>query len=635
MECTGTHYIYIYISISIYIYIYICIIYIYILRIHFGSSAQLRLIPGILGIADSFNHALHFVVVAMIDAEQLRAGVVAALTSYLPYLATLSIGGLRADLETHLGLEPNSLLARKDEVQTILKQELKNIVSKPQQTQQGEEPSRKEHKKESEEDCEGTQNRCGKKRTQNFLEDKKVKKAKKDAASSHEAKHPPKETEPPHKKDKDQKNKKVKKAKKDAASSHEAKHPPKETEPPHKKDKDQKDKKVKKAKKDAASSHEAKHPPKETEPPAPVTLPEPESEALLATPEPAEAPLDDPMDDPMVVEAVEAAAAMEEAEAEAAAAAVDVAPTEAQVLALRNRTSGWALSGAEDGCLRLWNLHRDSCDRVLEGHVGAVVALVVNWDEMQAVSGAEDGARLWDLRQGGCQKAYACVEEDGAEGGCTAVAVDWNSTSTRVLGGCGDGKLRLWSMRSGELQKHVAAHPGGVWALQVNWKTQRAASGGDDLLKIWNLENWSCLQKIDGHLGGITCLAYDWHENRALVGAGGKSLRLWRTNERAAKLLVGHQDLVSVVFADWGDDVAITAGWDAQLRLWNLKKETVTSHVDCKFGRVRSMAADMEQMQAICGSSNGCLHHLDLKTGEELRLMEGHVGGVTAVQARL
>ena len=558
-------YIYIYIYIHIYIYIYICIIYIYILRIHFGSSAQLRLIPGILGIADSFNHALHFVVVAMIDAEQLRAGVVAVLTSYLPYLAKVSIGGSRADLETHLGLEPNSLLARKDEVQTILKQELKNIVSKPQQTQQGEEPSRKEHKKESEEDCEGTQNRCGKKRTQNFLEDKKVKKAKKDAASSHEAKHPPKETEPP----------------------------------------------------------------------APVTLPEPESEALLATPEPAEAPLDDPMDDPMVVEAVEAAAAMEEAEAEAAAAAVDVAPTEAQVLALRNRTSGWALSGAEDGCLRLWNLHRDSCDRVLEGHVGAVVALVVNWDEMQAVSGAEDGARLWDLRQGGCQKAYACVEEDGAEGGCTAVAVDWNSTSTRVLGGCGDGKLRLWSMRSGELQKHVAAHPGGVWALQVNWKTQRAASGGDDLLKIWNLENWSCLQKIDGHLGGITCLAYDWHENRALVGAGGKSLRLWRTNERAAKLLVGHQDLVSVVFADWGDDVAITAGWDAQLRLWNLKKETVTSHVDCKFGRVRSMAADMEQMQAICGSSNGCLHHLDLKTGEELRLMEGHVGGVTAVQARL
>ena len=557
--------IYIYIYLYPYIYIYICIIYIYILRIHFGSSAQLRLIPGILGIADSFNHALHFVVVAMIDAEQLRAGVVAALTSYLPYLATLSIGGLRADLETHLGLEPNSLLARKDEVQTILKQELKNIVSKPQQTQQGEEPSRKEHKKESEEDCEGTQNRCGKKRTQNFLEDKKVKKAKKDAASSHEAKHPPKEIEPP----------------------------------------------------------------------APVTLPEPESEALLATPEPAEAPLDDPMDDPMVVEAVEAAAAMEEAEAEAAAAAVDVAPTEAQVLALRNRTSGWALSGAEDGCLRLWDLHRDSCDRVLEGHVGAVVALVVNWDEMQAVSGAEDGARLWDLRQGGCQKAYACVEEDGAEGGCTAVAVDWNSTSTRVLGGCGDGKLRLWSMRSGELQKHVAAHPGGVWALQVNWKTQRAASGGDDLLKIWNLENWSCLQKIDGHLGGITCLAYDWHENRALVGAGGKSLRLWRTNERAAKLLVGHQDLVSVVFADWGDDVAITAGWDAQLRLWNLKKETVTSHVDCKFGRVRSMAADMEQMQAICGSSNGCLHHLDLKTGEELRLMEGHVGGVTAVQARL
>lgn len=301
-----------------------------------------------------------------------------------------------------------------------------------------------------------------------------------------------------------------------------------------------------------------------------------------------------------------------------------------QKKAVPSRLQTWAVSGAEDGNLRLWDLESYSCVRVLEGHTGAVRALVVDWEDMQALSGAADNVRLWSLKRGGCQKTFADVED-----GCATVAADWKGL--KALGGCGDGHLKLWSMTSGELIGDVVAHQGGVWSIEVNWDSQRVASGGDEHFKVWDMADWTCLHKIEGHPGGIMCLAVDWEASRLLVGVGAaeQSLRLWDLETRKPRSLLGHRDAVAHVRADWEGDTAVTGGWDAQLRIWNLAKGACVQNHECKFGRIRSMAVDFSQMQAICGSSAGTLHFVDLHSGADLRKLEGHVGGVTALQAKL
>lgn len=296
---------------------------------------------------------------------------------------------------------------------------------------------------------------------------------------------------------------------------------------------------------------------------------------------------------------------------------------------LVSRLQTWAVSGAEDGNLRLWDLESYSCVRVLEGHLSAIRAIVVDWEDMQALSGAEDNVRLWSLKRGGCLKTFTDLEE-----GCISVAADWKGL--RALGGCGDGHLRLWNMTTAEQISSVLAHAGGVWALEAHWEVQRVASGGDEAFKVWDLADWACLHKIEGHPGGIMCLAMDWQRSRALIGVGQaeQSVRLWDLDTRKSQGLLGHRDAVATVRVDWEGDVALTGGWDAQLRTWNLGKGTCTTTQECKFGRVRSMAVDFTQMQALCGSSAGTLHFVDLHSGAELRRLEGHVGGVTALQAK-
>jgi len=294
------------------------------------------------------------------------------------------------------------------------------------------------------------------------------------------------------------------------------------------------------------------------------------------------------------------------------------------------QAKSWALSGSDDGSLRLWDLEAFSPARAFDGHQGAVMCLAADWTEMRALSGGADGAKLWDLRRGGCQKTYA-----GIEGGCAAIKGNWDGDDAKVVAACGDGQLRIWDMKSGDLVKSCTAHKHGVWALDADWPNKRLASGGDDEVKIWNTEDWSLAQKVEGHAGSVMCLALDWSKKRVVIGASEACLRLWDGETKSGKNILGHRDAVACVCADRGKGQVLTAGWDAQLKTWNLDRMmSCTQSHDCKFGRIRCMAADFERMQVICGSSCGSLHMLDLYSGAVIRSMEAHVGAVTAVAAK-
>eukprot|EP00438_Fugacium_kawagutii_P017962 Skav200462 [mRNA] locus=scaffold5059:65825:76052:- [translate_table: standard] len=142
------------------------------------------------------------------------------------------------------------------------------------------------------------------------------------------------------------------------------------------------------------------------------------------------------------------------------------------------------LSGAEDGGIRFWDHGR--VVHVLEGHKGAVYALEVNWEALQAVSGAEDSSKLWSLKLGGCIRTMSDTPE-----GCLSVAADWENQ--RAVSGCGDGSIRLWSMENAEQLQRVHAHRGGVWALQGNFKKHYLASAGD---VAWQVMGWCLLQGV-------------------------------------------------------------------------------------------------------------------------------------------
>lgn len=296
-----------------------------------------------------------------------------------------------------------------------------------------------------------------------------------------------------------------------------------------------------------------------------------------------------------------------------------------------------AVSGSEDGTLRLWDLDAYVCMHGLHGHDEPVRCVDAHWGEMIAVSGADDGARLWDLRQGTCTRNFECVAD-----GCASILGDWDRQ--RAFGGCMDGRLRVWNFGDSKEDDALAgkgptlAHLRGVWALAADWKQGKLVSAGDLEVKIWSIEDLECLTKISGHPGGIMSLAVDMENLRILVGTGersGVNLKLWNTeNSKMVQSFGGNQGAVSQIKADWDDDVAVSGDWDGTLRVWNVAKGTCSHRHDTRFGRVHCMGVDFKRMHALCGSSKGELHLVDLRTGAALRTLEGHVGSVTSLCAK-
>lgn len=386
------------------------------------------------------------------------------------------------------------------------------------------------------------------------------------------------------------------------------------------KKKQKKDKKDKKNKKDKKSSDEGEAKEETPAPTAVATKDESADKENIAVQEKADAvatTVEDPQKDVAVAQAAD----------------VTEMIASPQKGALVSRTRSWALTGSEDGSLKLWDLESKSCIRAFEGHVGTVRDIEADWTDMQAISAAEDGARLWDLNHGGCQKSFPAVAANvGEESGCTAIRANWKEMTG--VGGCADGSLRHWDLTSGDVVKKTMAHPGGVWALEAKWEEKRVVSGGDEQLKVWDLKDFSCIAKIDaGQPGGIMSISMDWEMNRALVGTGEQNLNLWNIEARKSHKLIAHRDAVAHVCADWDDNIAVTGGWDASLRVWDLTGCVVKQTFDVDFGRVRALTVDFAKMQAVCGSSSGALHMVDVKNGAVLRTIDGHIGAVTSLQA--
>eukprot|EP00930_Biecheleria_cincta_P096463 TRINITY_DN88307_c0_g1_i1.p1 TRINITY_DN88307_c0_g1~~TRINITY_DN88307_c0_g1_i1.p1 ORF type:complete len:534 (-),score=131.21 TRINITY_DN88307_c0_g1_i1:67-1668(-) len=526
-----------------------------------------------------------------VDEETLRLEVQKLLVGI--DIKSTSIGKLRSDLEAQLGLPPGGLDSQKDRVQFILSSELSQI-SRPR-----------------------TEAPDAKKPRLDVAEEK----------PTHEEKE----------KDKDKKEKDKKKNKKDKKEKKDQQPEPATQAVPQQ------------PKAEETQPQEPKA--EETQPAQPK--PESDDEGLeagdaLMEPEP---PVETVQPDVAVAakEAEPTAPTMGMASFEDFQADFQIEPEAPQQHSRGGiATEAMALSGAEDGNLRLWNLESYSCVRVMEGHSGTVYALVVNWHSMEALSGADDSAKLWNIKQGGCQKTFADTPE-----GCTAVAADW--TGRTAVSGCGDGSLKVWCMSSAKVKKKLAAHRGGVWALAADFARNRLASGGEEEIKIWNTGNWTPLYCTRGYAGGVNSLNVHWKDNKMLAGASNSQhrLQLWNfggeiqesPDEKPAdsrmvigsqegEPLIGHRDVVSEVIADWESGTAVTGGWDGQLIVWNLEKRAPLHAHECKSGRVRSLAVDFQYMQAICGASNGSMHVVDLSDGQIQRSLDGHEGAVTAVCAK-
>jgi hypothetical protein len=200
-------------------------------------------------------------------------------------------------------------------------------------------------------------------------------------------------------------------------------------------------------------------------------------------------------------------------------------PTDAEVSSLAVLADGRrALSGSEDGTLRLWDLESGVELRRFEMPHSHWVAILA--DGRRALSGSEDGMlRLWDLDLESGVELRRFEMPLSPWVNSLAVFAD----GRRALTGSYDRTLRLWDLGSGvELRRFEMPHSGWVNSLAVFADGRRALSGSSDgMLRLWDLESGAELRRFEGHSGSVRSLAVFADGRWALSGSEDRTLRLW------------------------------------------------------------------------------------------------------------
>jgi U3 small nucleolar RNA-associated protein 13 len=255
-------------------------------------------------------------------------------------------------------------------------------------------------------------------------------------------------------------------------------------------------------------------------------------------------------------------------------------------------------SGAEDGKIRIWDLHKRKSITVLDSHVSVVRSLQFSSDQNILVSGSRDKTLiLWDTTTWKVKRTLPALE--------TVENVGFAVDGQIIFSGGENGRIRLWSTTTGqELTREQEAgietdaivdvlhHPDLPYLISVH---------ADQVLEFHSLapvqlpfiqdtvDPLPIFRRVSGTHDEVIDLAYVGRDKSLLaLNTNSEDVRIVTLksseSEEAARdagkyfgadvaLLKGHDDLVISMDVDWSGHWLATASKDNTARLWRVDPE--------------------------------------------------------------
>jgi WD40 repeat protein len=291
------------------------------------------------------------------------------------------------------------------------------------------------------------------------------------------------------------------------------------------------------------------------------------------------------------------------------------------------RDGSWLASAGDDTTVRIWDPNSGLARHIINGHTSTVVALA-NADSSWLASAGYDGTvEIWDTSTG----KVRCLAAHSDWVMVLAVAPDGSWLASAGY----DGTIRVWDTTSWETRHTLTGHLRAVLALAVapdgSWI---ASAGSDATVQTWDTTSWKTQHTLNGHTHGVVALAVapdgDW-----LASASRDHLvRIWdlRTGQ-ARHTLTGHtHEVVALAVAPDGDWLA-SAGYDGTIRTWDpttgQHRQTLGGHT----GGVMALAVEPRSGWLASASRDRTVRMWDPAVGHTRRRSFGHTDRVIVLAA--
>ncbi|KAK7184097.1 hypothetical protein DPSP01_001263 [Paraphaeosphaeria sporulosa] len=254
-------------------------------------------------------------------------------------------------------------------------------------------------------------------------------------------------------------------------------------------------------------------------------------------------------------------------------------------------------SGAEDGKIHIWDLHKRKPAAVLDSHVSVVRALDFSPEQNTLVSGSRDKTLiLWDAKKWKVKRTIAVLE--------TLESAGFVAGGHLTYSGGENGRIRLWSSEtSQEITREqepgietdaiveVLHYPDLPYIISVHADQVlnfHSLSSVESPLVEEIIDPLPVFRRVSGTHDEVIDLAYIGSDKSLLaLNTNSEDVRIVAlkddgTNETAAEgkyigadvaLLKGHEDLIISLDVDWSGHWLATGSKDNTARLWRIDPE--------------------------------------------------------------
>jgi sterol desaturase/sphingolipid hydroxylase (fatty acid hydroxylase superfamily) len=262
----------------------------------------------------------------------------------------------------------------------------------------------------------------------------------------------------------------------------------------------------------------------------------------------------------------------------------------------------WAVSGNEDGTVKVWDAGTGKEVRTLKGHARAVRGVAISADGRSLVSGSYDKTvKVWDALSGGTKFTLT-----GHTSFVLSVAV--SADGQRIVSGSADGTVRVWDGRTGQEQRVLPRDMSAVPSVAISADGRRIVSASWGTVKVWDGETGREEHVLKGHSNLVYSVAISPDGERIISGSFDETVKVWDAGTgKEALTLKGHTGPVYSVAISPNGQTIVSGSKDQTVKVWDARtgqeKLSLTGHK----APVTCVAMSADGKRIVSGSQDGTI----------------------------
>jgi WD40 repeat protein len=249
------------------------------------------------------------------------------------------------------------------------------------------------------------------------------------------------------------------------------------------------------------------------------------------------------------------------------------------------------ISGSKDNTIKLWNLVTGQLKRTLIGHTGVVDYLNVTTDGKYIVSADSKNVRIWNLLTGALIReiknlepvSFIKITQDGKTlvvDGDTQIIKN-TKTEVNAYGYKSSSEVEIkkyiinvFNLNTGVL-KNKLVHNESFTSVKISRSGNILVSGNKTgKLNIWNLQNGRLQKTLTGHNSTINSIAISPDEKTIVSTEEDGQIKIWDLSSGKLKsTFTGHDSIYGSVIVLISNDTLVSwlKKYKTDVKIWNLQ----------------------------------------------------------------